>query len=325
VVTASGTYTNTGGSVLIGGTQIGVGKSLTLVATNVLSDAISTNGNFWILGNGNAGHGFATGLVLPIKPAAGDLLNTTITNIATAGTALTNVWSGKDVGKSNSGFTNNAAIGWLCLDGLAVTPRSYFGFSGSGVSNAIYVDCLELRDAATNFDNVHNLTNLVFNTNLVIYYAQALVSGESAAVKLDHRNNDHLRWVASYAGRFSSTALVNSDGTTNIVNAALAAYYGNDPAAFFVSSAVNLSVSVTNVPPKKVKLSWYSIFGATNYVYYRTNLAVSTWQPLTNFVSPLSGSISPTNLTVLDAITATPRFYQVQVVPNNTSYFPPGY
>ena len=328
LVTARGTYTNTGNRVLIGGTQIGVGKSFTLVATNVLSDAISTNGNFWMLGSGSAGSGFATGLVLPIKPAQGDLLNTTITNIAPYGTAVTNTWSGRDFGKSNSGFTNNAAIGWLCLDGLAVTPRSYFGFSGTGVSNAIYVDCLELRDAATNApagNNSLNPTNLVFNTNLVIYYAQALISGQSAAKKLDHGDNDHLRWVASYAGRFSSTALVNADGTTNIVNAALAAYYGNNPAAFFVSSEVKLSVSVTNVPPKKVKLSWYSILGATNYVYYRTNLAVSTWQPLTNFVSPLSGPISPTNLTVLDAITATPRFYQVQVVPDNALYFPPGY
>ena len=338
-VAAGGTFTNTGNNVIIGGTQMAVGKSVTLVATNLLTDANSTNGNIWSLGSRNGGSGFATGLVLPIKPATGDLLDTIITNIAPSGTAVTNVWSGKDYGQSNSGFTNNAAIGWLCLDSLAQTPRAYFGFSGTGVSNAIYVDCLELRDFATNANaanNALNPTNLVFNTNLVIYYAQAIISGQSAAIKLDHGDNNHLRWVATYAGRFSSTNIVYPNGTTNVVNAALAGANNvdsdgdgvpnsTDPTPFFVSSQVKPAVTVTNVPPKKIKVSWYSIPGATNYVSYRTNLLLSTWQPLTNFVSP-TGSISPTNLTLLDAFSPTGvRFYQVQVVPNNALYFPPGY
>lgn len=338
-VTCNGAFTNSGSSVVIGGSTILAGKSLTLIATNLLTDANCTNGNFWALGSAYGGSGLATGLVLPIKPAAGDLLNTVISNTATSGTALTNVWAGKDFGKSNSGYSNNAAIGWLCLDGLALTPRSYFGFSGTGVSNAIYVDCLELRDAATNRDGSGNVTNLVFNTNLVIYYAQAIIDGGSVAVKLDHKNNDHLRWVASYAGRFSSTNLVYPNGTTNAVNAALAADNlvdsdqdgipnNADSTPFFVTSEVLLKAAVTNLPPKKVKLSWFSIPSATNYVTYRTNLLLNTWQPLTNFISPTNvppNGVSPTNLMILDVLTNMPRYYRVQVVPNNALYFPPGY
>jgi hypothetical protein len=335
-IVANGTFTNTGASVVIGGSLIQVGKSFTLLATNLLTDDNCTNGNFWSLGGGNGGAGKAVGLVLPIKPAAGDLLDTIISNTATAGTAVTNFWAGLDFGQSNSGYTNNAAIGWLSLDALGQAQKTQFYFSGPGVSNAMYVDCLELRDFATNRDSGGNVTNLLFNTNLVIYYAQALIDGFSVAEKLNHKNGNHLRWVATYAGRFSSTNIVYPNGTTNTVNAALAASpdtdsngngtpNGSDPTPFFVSSEVQLSIAVTNVPPRKVKLSWFSIPGATNFVSYRTNLVFPGWQPLTNFVT--TGSTSPTNLTLLDTIvnTVVPRFYQVEVVPDNADYFPPGY
>src|ERR1039458_1617180 len=103
----------------------------------------------------------------------------------------------------------------------AVGANSSFKFNGTGVSNALYVDDLNLLDSATNF-NGSQVSALNISANMVIYYAQAMVNGASVAEKLNHLNGNHLRWVAAYAGHFSSTNIVYPDGTTNTFNAALA-------------------------------------------------------------------------------------------------------
>ena len=99
-----------------------------LQISNLLSDGIPpfvggtngvTNGSTWTVD----GSSVATGLSLPIKPAAGDLLGTTITNIGPAGKFVQNTWSGQDRGYSLSGYANNAVVGRLILDSKGELPR----------------------------------------------------------------------------------------------------------------------------------------------------------------------------------------------------------
>jgi len=332
-ITAGGNISITTGSLLASNVIIQAGKSLTLAATNLLTDTgpSPTNGNIWTLGGSSVGSGFN----LPIKPALGDLLGTTITNIAPTNKNVINIWAGVNRGSSNSGYTNNAAVGRLILDALGASPGTQFYFSGTGASNAIYVDYLELQDRATNRDVNGNVSALVFNTNLVIYYAQAVINGSSVAEKLNHRNSNHLRWVPSYAGYFSSTNIVNPDGTTNTVNTALAQstsidsdgdgiVNANDPTPFFVSGNVNFTATLTNVPPLKVRLQWQTMPDATNYVFYKTNLLAANWLVLTNFITPPAPPYAPITTNVLDSVNpAVQKFYRVRVDPNSTDFYGP--
>jgi hypothetical protein len=280
------------------------------------------------------------GLNLPIKPLVGDLLGTTISCTAPPpNKQVGNTWAGQDYGVSTAGYTNNAAIGKLILDALGIS--SSFKFNGTGISNAIYVDDLELRDYATNFDGTH-VGALAFNPNLVIYYANATIAGGvSVAEKLNHLNGNHLRWVPMYIGYFSSTYIVYPDGTTNgPFNAGLAQSTtidsngngipnGSDPIPFFVSSQIHLTLTATNNPPLTARLMWDSIPGSTNTVYYRTNLILGNWLPLTTNISPSlvppAGGWPITN-TITIAVTnnpSVPHFYRVRVDPNTTLLYGP--
>ena len=344
-IVAGGAFSNTSSSFVVGGNTILAGNSITLVVTNLLTDLGLTN-SFWSLGANYHGFGIAPGLNLPIKPVAGDLLGTTITNIVVSGTALTNTWAGEDRGYSVTGYANDAAVGQLVLTAQGVPPHTTWYFTGTGASNAIYVDCLQLFNYATNHDAGYNLTNLQFNTNMVIYYAQALSGGVSVAEKLNGKNSNHLRWVPAYAGTFSSVALVYPDGTTNLVNAALASssdmdsdgdgiVNSADPTPILVPSQVAFTMTITNRPPLSARLQWTTIPNATNYIYFSTNLLSPTWLPLTNFdkfyyganvsvtnsahvnwfASPQTYPGSATNVWVFDPLGISPHFYRVNVQP----------
>jgi hypothetical protein len=311
-----------------------------LQVTNLLTDTGPANGNIWYVGGTNL-----VGLNLPIKPLAGDLLGTTISCTAPGpNKQVVNTWAGRDYGVSTAGYVNNAAIGVLVLDALGAS--STFKFNGAGVSNALYVDELVLLDTATNF-NATQVNALNISSNMVIYYADALLgNGASVASKLNHLNGNRLRWVAAYAGYFSSTNIVYPDGTTNTFNAALAQSpdidsdgdgipNGSDPTPFFVSSQVNFMLTLTNRPPPSVRLQWTTIPLATNYIYYRTNLLATNWLPLTtfdnyyyganvavtnsahmnSFVSPQPYPSSAANVWVFDAVTNMQRYYRVMVQP----------
>jgi hypothetical protein len=332
-IIAGGDIAITTVSLLTSNLVIQAGRSLTLAATNLLTDTGpgTTNGNIWTLGSASVGSGFN----LPIKPSAGDLLGTTITNIGPTSRNVVNTWAAADFGVSTAGYTNNAAIGRLILDSFSVPPRTEFTFNGTGVSNAIYVDYLELQDEATNRDGGGNFTALNINTNLVIYYAQAVMNGLSVAEKMNHKNNDHLRWVPSYAGYYSSTNVVYPDGTTNSINAALAQSTdldsdgdgidnANDPTPIFTPDEVNFTVAATNIPPLAARLTWQTIPDATNTVLYRTNLTMTSWLVLTNFVTPPAPPFAPITTNAFDVINpAFPKFYRVLVSPNSTDFSGP--
>jgi len=342
---AGGDVSITANSIVTSNLLLLAGKSLTLQATNLLTDGVPngttglTNPNVWSV-QGPIGSG-GNGLILPILPASSGLLGTTITNYAPAPNRLVaNAWAGQDYGISATGFTNNAAIGRLMLDALGTSSQFQFS-SATGGSNALYVDELVLLDQATNgINNSYDFSEwLSINTNMMVYFAQAIADGVSVAEKIDDaskagRNGGRLRWVPQYAGYFSYTNLVYPNGTTNVVNAALrtAQIDSNgsgtpnylDPSPFFVAGQLQFKVTLTNLPPREVAIGWNSIPSATNIVLYTTNLLSPTWQVLTNFVSPSAvppvGGWPITNL-MYDLGTNQARFYQLHVDPNNSLYY----
>jgi hypothetical protein len=358
-ITAGGDVSITTGSLVTSNLMLRAGRALTLQVTNFITDDGVSNSNLWSVGSSSGGDidsGFNL-LLLPNSGNRSDLLGTTVTNIAPPNKSIINTWAGLDHGISPAGYTNNVAIGRLVLDSRANAPYSLFTFNGTGgagVSNAIYVDELVLLNYAsyTNHDLSGNLPALAFNDNMVIYYAQALAVGPggsmiSVAEQLNHKNNDHLRWLWMYAGHFSSTNIVYPDGHTyGPFNAALASSQdidsdgdgtenAHDPTPFFVPSEVKFSFKLTNRPPLSFRLQWTTIPLATNYIYYKTNLLSSTWLQLTgfdhyyyganvavtnsahanSFISPQPWPSSATNVWVFDAVTNTPHYYRVVVNP----------
>ena len=317
----------TTGSLVISNHAIQAGGSLTLQVTNLLTDTGVTNGNIWFVGGSSL-----AGLNLPIKPPVGDLLGTTIFMTSPPpNKQVVNTWAGTDYGASIAGYTDNEAVGRLILDALGTS--SSFKFAGTGVSNALYVDELELFDYAsyTNRDVNGNLPALAFNTNLVIYYAQAITSdGASVAEKLNHKNNDHLRWVTNYAGYFSSTNIVFPDGTTYPFNAALrqsinidsdgdgiANLYDLTPFGTINPTNLIFTISFASTPVPAAVLKWQKATLATgyvtNYVFYKTNLMMPNWLTLTNFITPASSAWPPVPVTMTNPVAGPMRFYRVRV------------
>ena len=340
-IVADGYISITAASLLASNCMLSAGQSLTLQATNLLTDGVAngnsglTNANFWSVQSPNGTGG--NGLMLPIKPAQGDLLGTTISNYAAPNKAISYLWAGQDRGVSASGYTNNVAVGRLVLDALSAT--SQFKFSGTGTSNALYVDALVLLDQATNGINTSYdfSANLSISTNLVIYFAQATVGGVSIAEKINNAslagaNGGRLLWVPQYAGYFSSTNLVYPDGSTNTVNAALAASKqvdsdgdgtanAGDASPFFTSAEVDFAMILTNAPAPTVVLTWDSIPGATNFVQSSTNFLTGWFTAATvtnSLLVPPAGGWPITN-TVTMAVTnnpSVPHFYRVRIDPN---------
>jgi hypothetical protein len=335
LLAANGNVSITTGSLLTSNLVLQAGRSLTLAATNLITDTGVTNGNIWTVGTVAT---TGSGLSLPFNPMNGDLLGTTITNIAPTNKNVMVTWAGNDYGTANAGFTNNVAVGQLILDGQSAS--SLFTFNGTGVSNAIYVDELVFADSATN-EISYNMNALSINTNITVYFAQAMLNGVSVAEKIDTasrfsgKNNGRLLWVPTYIGHFSSTNIIYPDGSTNTVNAALAQSpdidsdgdgipNASDPTPFFLPSELNFTEALTNVPPLFVRLSWETVPNATNYLYFRTNLLSTAWALVpTNasltanpFVSPQPVGSTATNISVLDPVNVIqPRYYRVLVQP----------
>jgi hypothetical protein len=331
-LTAGGDVSITTGSLVTSNLALVASRSLTLQVTNLLTDTgpSPTNRNVWSVGSA-AGN---NGLNLPIKPLLGDLLGTTITNLATTNKSVTCVWAAADWGVSTNGYTNNMAIGQLILDSQGTLPRiGEFTFKGVGVSSALYVDSLELRDQATNFDTAGNPVALTNSANMVIYFARAIMDGRSIADKLNHKNNDHLRWVPQYAGYFSSTNIVYPNGVTNgpfnisllqstsIDSDGDGINNADDPTPVFTESQCIMSAGYTNISGTTYHLiSWTSIPSATNYISYKSDLTQTNWLALTNIVSPTNvpplGGWPVTN-SVVDPAPGG-RYYKVRLEHNST-------
>jgi hypothetical protein len=278
-----------------------------------------------------------SGLNLPIKPRMGDLLGTTITLTGPTNRNIVNVWAGVDRGLSTAGYTNNEAVGQLIMDVVSPGVVGHNGkliFNSAGASNALYVDRLILEDFSTsgNNTNSYNFPWLQINTNMMIYFADAVESGVSVAERIDDAtkngaNGGRLRWIYAYAGYYSSTNVLytNADGsiTTNTVNTALAQSSiidsdsdglpnNIDPTPFFEPSEIKFNVTITNLPPKFARVQWTTIPNATNFIYYSTNLLATNWLAFTNFKNWYYGN----NVAVTNAAHGN-SFHSPQIYLNN--------
>ena len=174
--------------------------------TNTITTLTLTNGNdFHLTG----------GFSVLSKPAAGDLLGTTVTSVAPEDTLVVNAAGASDMGGTPDGFHNNAAVGRLVLDGGV---NSVFRFDSTGSGHAIYLDSLELLDSATNRDVLGNLSEVQVSSGTHVYYAEATANGVSIAEKLNGANGGGFTWVSNYAGVYSSTNLTYPNGITYTFN-----------------------------------------------------------------------------------------------------------
>ena len=304
------------GSLLISNQVLVAGRSITLAATNKLDDGSLLAGadavnhrNIWQVG---------FGINLTRRPANASLLATTVNSFAYPGSLVSNLWAGLDLGAVAVGYSNNAALGRLILDG---GESSAFDFEGPSTNNALYVDYLECRNYATNFDSSGNLANLQFASGMKIYYAQLIINGVSLAEKLNGKNGGGLNWVPSYAGTFSSTNVVYPDGTTNRLNLALVTSCDLDsnnngipncldPAPVLIPSQVSLSAVLLG--GTNIVLSWNGVPFKRNYLELKRANTATNWTPLTNIFVP--GPECP-RLQVTDRITNTvpQRLYRVRL------------
>ncbi|MEI2723836.1 MAG: hypothetical protein V9H26_09940 [Verrucomicrobiota bacterium] len=136
---------------------------LYLSVTNSLFDSGGASGNTLACNDGFS---------LLVKPQTGDLLGTAVNTLAPTFAEVDHLWAGADRGPSKAGFLNNTALGTLTL-----TPGSYeaqfpplFLFAGTGNSNGLYVDMLDLSQL------LDYQSELAIQPNLVIYYAAAKLS-----------------------------------------------------------------------------------------------------------------------------------------------------
>jgi len=169
VITAAGDIDFYAGTLLIDDSSVlAANYALNFTVTNNLSDGGTNSGNQFSCQNG---------FNLWIKPQTGDLLGTTIASTAWLDAEVDHFWAGEDRGSNAAGsyaggFTNNEALGMLVLSPQEFAAPYYplFFFSGTGVSNGLYVVTLDVTQLGANITNM-----LAIDPSLTIYYAHALV------------------------------------------------------------------------------------------------------------------------------------------------------
>ncbi|MCX8156247.1 MAG: hypothetical protein N3J91_07360 [Verrucomicrobiae bacterium] len=283
------------------GSAMSAGGALLLDVTNSLTDGGPGALNDWSVSGG---------FTLLRRPRTASLLGTRITSHAAFNTLVRHVWAGRNLGATPAGFTNNAALGQLVLDGADL---ALFEFAGAGTNDALYVDYLEFRGFATNV-----ATALQIAPNLTIYFANANLSPD----KLNGALGGRLQWVYQYTGAFSSTNLV-VDGRTITLNAALLQSMFSDldadgipnkldPTPFLSGRDLDFRVAFVRTPALQAQLSWMAIRYSTSLVEYTTNLTSGPWLPLTSITQGAQNG----RLTVLDPVRpGAPRYYRVRVEP----------
>ena len=306
------------GTLKLSNSQITANNQLYFAVTSSLFDSGSSSANYLTCYNG---------FNLASKPATGDLLGTQVQTVTPTFGSVDHYWSALDLGASPAGYSNNVAVGQLILvEGLA----SEFNFNGTGVSNAIYVDLLDLS-LCPDFLDPDVLTS---NPNFVIYYAAVTLPSsftvppnsdgiaQQPEEYLNGQLGGHLRWVSGFAGANSSVDVV-INGKTAQVNKALRFskiidsngngipnYYDLNP---FDPPPVILSGSVvTNNPPPAMKfaISWTAYPNTSYQVQYSTNLSPPTaWTLLQNYTNSTSSNVV---VTVWDTnVLSSRRFYRV--------------
>jgi hypothetical protein len=261
-------------------TTLSAGGALDFTVTNSLSDGGAGSGNLLVCQNG---------FNLWIKPQAGGLLNTTIRDIALGQTWVNHVWAGQDVGRSTSGFVNNAAIKTLILAPLGTQWPGYlpmFEFSPATGGNALYVSNLDLSLLADYANEI------LIDPGMRIYFATAslnpsvvIAPSPDAEHFLDGKFGDQLRWVGV-------TSFVKTNGNAYTQKFQLAANY---------NAAVRQFELTENITP-----------GQTNVTEASTDLF--NWVPICTNIGSYS-NFGP--FTILDSNSQSnrSRFYRFKILP----------
>ncbi|MBA4148273.1 MAG: hypothetical protein H0X66_09165 [Verrucomicrobia bacterium] len=211
VVGAGGGISLSGNNLIVSNTIIFADRRMTLAVAGTLNDTGIDGNNLWRSGNG---------FDLPVKPASGDLLGTTIWGYANAFSEVEIRWAGEDRGLSSSGFQNNAALGHLWLDGGFA---SIYSFRPIGAQNALYVRNLALSEEIEEDFEAGYTDALNVDPNFTIYFEnlQSLKS-EFGNITLEEspfdpsafesKTGGRIRWMG--AGR---TAVNLRDAQGNII------------------------------------------------------------------------------------------------------------
>ncbi len=185
-------------------------------------------------------------------------------------------------------------------------------FSGTGTSNALYVDYLDLAGTLTN-DFVNHL---LIETNMILYFANANLRPEI----LDGQLGGRLRWVKDYAGLNTGVDVQLRDGRTVKVNVAkLNSQVLDSDADGIVNGSdlnpfdgiiINSQVTFTNVPPLTAFVTWEAAAQTVYQVEVNTNLLAGTWQFLSNFTNVATTNRVVTFSDVVPAV-GTERYFRI--------------
>jgi hypothetical protein len=236
-----------------------------------------------------------------------------------------------------AGYSNNLALGKLSFAGAVTQGPPLAWFTGTGDQNALYVDQLDLTSLGANYANV-----LGIDTNFTIYYSAAKLffnppnaaSGvpQTPEEFLDGQFNGRLRWVSSYAGIYSSVAVV-LDGQTVMMNAALRNsrlvdsdgdgvpnYYDTTPLGGTTEPPPGGNVVLApyflnpSAGAKSFGITWDAAANSAYQVEMTTDLAKGEWQVLTTFTNTATVG---KKVTVTDPAAAQTgqRFYRIRLQP----------
>ncbi len=273
--------------------------ALVLNITNTIDDGGVNATNFISVNDG---------LIIGSKPLVGDLRNTIIESKAERFTEVSHTFSSRNLGLTAAGYTNNMAIGALVLDAADI---SRIVLKGSGTNDAVYVDYLEFKNYATNYNST-----IYIDTNLTIYFANANLSVN----KLNGAFGGRIRWMPGFIGKFSTSYVTNSNGIVSAYNSAV---IGNpdldsdrdeipnmfDPTPVPSDSSFNLQV-LPFIDQLKTVVLWDALSRSTNRLDVTTNIVNGQWQTLTNFVN----TGTTTRVTYTDVLSnSAPRYYRLRV------------
>ncbi len=238
------------------------------------------------------------------RPSSGDFLYTTLTNFAFDNAQTISSSAVLDRGPSASSFTNSATIGRLVLDGGA---NSGFIFTGNLVSNALYIDYLDLRNSAT------NLGTLLIDNNITLYVA---ASGPLSPEKLN-LVYPRLIWASGYTGLNSTTNVTLRNGQIISVNSAVPGAATLDSDGDGVPNSIDpypfdglQTTGTTNSVLQTVTISWFADSSSWQYtIEYSTDLVV--WTPLATVTS---GPVAGQQMTYQESLSVGDRFYRVRTL-----------
>jgi hypothetical protein len=268
------------GTLIATNAAITVGRSLSLSITN----SVQAGANTWSVNDG---------FNLYTAPASGDLRAVAVSNSAPPNATVLNYWAAPDLGPTGFAAANSCVLGHLVLTGSTNSAYWFIGQNSQcgnnlAVSNALYVDRLDLNGTA-GVTNVSGLADVVICSGMKIYFNSVYINGTLANTTLNGKNGG---------------ALVNAtDSSPGKV-------FNVSPGGGVTPSSIGLTVVPTvSGSAAGVALTWNTVPGATNNLYYKNQLGGATWQVLTNFVSGSSGG----TVTVNDPASANGRFYQVRL------------